>query len=266
MIFDTHAHYDDEAFDSDRDELIKSLFMNGIIGFVDVGANLESSKRAVKMAHEYDHAFASVGVHPDETGELNDENFNELYQLSLDEKVVAIGEIGLDYHWMVQTEEVQKYWFSRQLELARQAKKPVIIHSRDAAADTFDMAVKENIGDIGGIVHCYSYSLEQAKEYVKMGMYIGVGGVVTYKNGRKLKEVVSGIPLERIVLETDCPYLSPVPHRGERNSSLYIPEVVKVISELKGIPETEVETVTTKNALDVYRLNGSPYFSKSSLE
>ena len=266
MIFDTHAHYDDEAFDSDRDELIKSLFNNGIIGFVDVGADMASSRRAVKLAHEYNRTFASVGVHPDEVGELDDDRIEELYRMALDEKVVAIGEIGLDYHWMVQPQETQKYWFSRQIELARRVKKPIIIHSRDAAADTFDMAQKENIGDIGGIVHCYSYSLEQAKEYVKMGMYIGVGGVVTYKNGRKLKEVVENIPIERIVLETDCPYLAPVPHRGERNSSLYIPEVVKVISELKGIPETEVEKTTTKNALDVFGLNGSPYFSEISME
>lgn len=171
------------------------------------------------------------------------------------EKVVAIGEIGLDYYWNEPEPEVQKYWFVRQLNLAREVKLPVIIHSRDAAKDTLDIMKAEHAGDISGVIHCFSYSVEMAREYLNMGFYLGIGGVLTFNNAKKLKEVVAYMPIERIVLETDCPYLSPAPNRGKRNSSLNLPYVAAAISEIKGVPEKEVIAVTRENARRMYRLD-----------
>ena len=168
--------------------------------------------------------------------------------------MVAIGEIGLDYHWEEPEPEVQKHWFVRQLEIAKETKLPVIIHSREAAKDTMDLMKAEKAGEIGGVIHCYSYSLEQAKEYLNMGFYLGIGGVLTFNNAKKLKEVVEYMPLDRIVLETDCPYLSPVPNRGKRNSSLNLPYVVAEISRIKQIPEEKIIEVTNQNAKKMYRL------------
>lgn len=170
------------------------------------------------------------------------------------EKVVAVGEIGLDYYWDEPAHDVQKIWFARQLDLARELKKPVIIHSRDAAKDTFDIMTENKAGEIGGVVHCYSYSAEMALDFVKMGFYIGIGGVVTFKNGKKMKEVVEALPIERILLETDCPYLAPEPNRGKRNSSLNLPYIAQKIAEIKGLSYEEVIEITTKNAERMYQL------------
>ncbi len=255
MIFDTHAHYDDEQFDIDRDSLLLSMKENGIGTIVNIGANLASSKTTLELAHKYDFIYGAVGVHPSDSAELNDDNFDRIRQMCADEKCVAIGEIGLDYYWPEPDHEIQKKWFVRQLDLAREVKLPVVIHSRDAAADTVEVLKDNNAGDIGGVVHCFSYSKEVAIECVKMGFYIGVGGVLTFKNGKKMKEVVSEIPIEKIILETDCPYLAPEPNRGKRNSSLNLPYVVKAMAEIKGISEEEVIDITERNARAMYRLS-----------
>jgi len=254
MIFDTHAHYDDEQFDIDRDSLLLSMKENGIGTIVNIGANLASSETTLELAHKYDFIYAAVGVHPSDCAELSEDNFDRIRQMSADEKCVAIGEIGLDYYWPEPDHELQKKWFVRQLDLARQVELPVVIHSRDAAADTVQILKDNNAGDIGGVVHCFSYSKEVALECVKMGFYIGVGGVLTFKNGKKMKEVVSEIPMEKIILETDCPYLAPEPNRGKRNSSLNLPYVVKAMAEIKGISEQEVIDITEQNARSMYRI------------
>ena len=252
MIFDTHVHYDDRQYDEDREILISSLAEKGIGNVVNIGADMASSERALELAHKYGFIYAAVGVHPSKVEELNDEAMDRLKAWSADERCVAIGEIGLDYHWPDPSPEIQKKWFIRQLDLAREVHLPVVIHSRDAAKDTMDIMHSEHAEEIGGVVHCFSYSKELAKECVDMGFYIGVGGVVTFKNGRKLREVVEEIPMEKILLETDCPYLSPEPHRGERNSSLNLPYVVKAIADIKGISEEEVIRITEDNAKHMY--------------
>ncbi len=255
MIFDTHAHYDDEDFDTDRDSLLSSMKENGIGTIVNIGANLHSSETTLELAHNYDFIYAAVGVHPSDSAELNEDNFTRIREMSSDPKCVAIGEIGLDYHWPEPDHDTQKKWFVKQLDLAREEGLPVVIHSRDAAADTVQILKDNNAGEIGGVVHCFSYSKEVAIECVKLGFYIGVGGVLTFKNGKKMKEVVSEIPIEKIILETDCPYLSPEPFRGKRNSSLNLPYVVRAMAEIKGITEQEVIDITEKNARAMYRLS-----------
>lgn len=254
MIFDTHAHYDDEAFQEDRDELLNSLSTHGIEAVVNVGASIQTTKNTLELMKKYPFVYGAVGVHPSETERLNDNLMDWLKHVSGEKKVVAIGEIGLDYYWKEPDPEIQKHWFVRQLQLAREVKLPVIIHSRDAAQDTLDIMKAEKAGEIGGVIHCFSYGTEMAREYLNMGFYLGIGGVVTFNNGRKLKEVVKYMPLDRIVLETDCPYLSPVPNRGKRNSSLNLPYVAEAISQIKGISPEEVIKITNQNARNLYRL------------
>lgn len=253
MIFETHAHYDDEQFDLDREELLSSMPEQGVGTIVNVSATYESCERVVELVKRYSFMYAAVGIHPDEVGSLNEERFQQMKELCKQEKVVAVGEIGLDYYWDNESHDVQKEWFVRQLDLARELNLPVLIHSREAAADTMEI-MKEHGQGLRGVIHCYSYSKEQAKEYVKMGYYIGVGGVVTFKNARKLKETVEEIPLTSIVLETDCPYLAPVPFRGKRNNSSYIKYVAEEIAEIKGISYEAVVEQTEKNARDLYNL------------
>lgn len=255
MIFETHAHYDDDRFQSDREQLILSMPERGIGRIVNVGASISSTKTTLALAQKYDFVYAAVGVHPSDIADLNEDTFEWLKQQTAWEKTVAVGEIGLDYYWDKEPEvqERQRYWFRRQLELAKEARLPVIIHSRDAAEDTMEIMRQAYAMEIPGVIHCYSYSKELALEYVKMGYYIGVGGGVTFKNARKLKETVEALPLERILLETDCPYMAPEPHRGERNDSSYIPFVAAKIAELKGCTTEEVERVTEENARRLFR-------------
>lgn len=251
MIFDTHAHYDDEQFDEDRDELLKSMSDLGVGTIVDASATYESCEKVLALAGKYPYVYAAIGVHPDEVGELNEDKIQHMKELCRNKKVVAVGEIGLDYYWDNEPHEVQQKWFIRQLKLAEEVKKPVIIHSREAAADT--MYIMKNYAQgLGGVIHCYSYSREMAEEYVKMGFYIGIGGVVTFKNAKKLKDVAAAIPIEKIVLETDCPYMAPEPYRGKRNQSSYIRYVAEKIAELKEMSLEEVIAVTEKNARDLY--------------
>ena len=256
MIFETHAHYDDAKFDTDREMLLAELPQRGISPVINVGSSIATTKTTLSLAQEYPFLYAAVGVHPSDVDDLNEDTYAWLRQQTTLQKTVAVGEIGLDYYWDKEPEiqAKQRYWFVRQLALAQQADLPVIIHSRDAAEDTMQIMEKAYEDGIKGVIHCYSYSPEMAQEYVKMGYYIGVGGVVTFKNSKKLKEIVEEIPLESIVLETDCPYLAPTPFRGKRNSSLYLPYVVEAIAELKGISAEQVIEQTEKNARDLYQL------------
>lgn len=248
MIFESHAHYDDEAFDEDREELLTSLRENGIDKVINIGASLDSCKRTLQLMKQYSFIYGAMGVHPSETGELNEENFTWLREQCTADKVVAVGEIGLDYHWPEPEVHVQKLWFEKQMELAREVKLPVIIHSRDAAKDTLDMMHALHAGEIGGVIHCYSYTKEMAREYLQMDYYFGIGGVITFKNAKKLKETVEYIPMDRILLETDSPYLAPEPNRGKRNSSLNLFYVAQEIAAIKGISYEEVVETTSKNA------------------
>lgn len=252
MILETHAHYDDDAFQEDREELLEGMPDFGIPVLVNVGASLESSRTTLQLTERYPHVFAAVGVHPDDAAALSEEGIDWLRMQAALPKTVAIGEIGLDYHWDNSPRDVQRYWFGRQMELAREAGLPIIIHSRDAAQDTMQLVREHDAGSIGGVVHCYAYSVEQAAEYMEMGLFLGIGGVLTFKNAKKLKEVVRTAPLSHLVLETDSPYLSPVPHRGERNDSRNLKLVAQAIAEIKGITPEEVEQVTFENALRLY--------------
>ncbi len=256
MIFETHSHYDDEAFAEDRAKLLAALPSAGIGRIINVGASIESTKTTLKLAEDYSHVYAAVGVHPSEVSDLNEENFAWLRAQTAHPKVVAVGEIGLDYYWDKEeaVQRRQREWFRRQLALARESGLPVIIHSRDAAEDTMAILKETSEGkEAVGVIHCYSYSPEMAAEFLKLGYYIGVGGVVTFKNARKLKETVEQTPLERILLETDCPYMAPEPHRGTRNDSSYLIHVADKIAELKGITREEVECVTWENALTLFK-------------
>lgn len=254
MIFDTHAHYDDDAFDEDRDELLSGMTAKNVEYIVNVGASIESSKRSIALAEKYPFIYAAVGVHPDEVGELNEEKFNRLREWTKHEKVKAVGEIGLDYYWDKEQHDLQKHWFMRQMELAHEANLPIIVHSREAAKDTLDVIIAAKPLDLPGIIHCYSYSVEQAREYLNMGYYIGIGGVLTFKNAKKLKEVAEYAPLSRIVLETDCPYLAPVPYRGKRNDSSKLSYVVEELTAIKQMPVEEVLRVTNENGKKLYHI------------
>lgn len=251
MIFDTHAHYDDRQFDEDREELLNSMQAGGIGTIVNASATVESWGKVLKLTQQYPFVYGMIGVHPDEVGALDEAEFARMERLLLEDKIVAVGEIGLDYYWDNESHELQKEWFIRQLELARKLNMPVNIHSREAAADTMEILKKYAQG-MRAIIHCYSYSREMAEEYVKMEYLIGIGGVVTFKNARKLKEVAETVPLSNIVMETDCPYLAPEPNRGKRNSSLHLPYVARAIADLKGIPVEEVINKTEENAKVFY--------------
>ena len=253
MIFDTHAHYDDKQFESDREELFEQMKENGVGTIVNVSAEVDSWSETIKLTQEYDIVYGAIGVHPDEVGNLTNEKFEEMKQFLENKKVVAVGEIGLDYYWDTNSHEVQEKWFVKQLELAKTKDLPVNIHSRDAAEDTMRI-LKQYTESLSGVIHCYSYSKEMAKEYVKMGYYLGIGGVITFQNAKKLKEVVKEIPLERLVLETDCPYLAPAPNRGKRNTSLNLKYVAKEIANIKDISIEEVIMQTEQNARKLYRL------------
>lgn len=256
-IFDTHAHYDDEQFDEDRDELIKELKAKGIVGVVDVAASAASLPKVLELSHGYDWIYAALGLHPDEIGDLTAEVLAFIKEKLSDPKVVAVGEIGLDYYWNKEARELQEKAFRVQIETALAVQKPIIVHSREAAEDTLRI-VREYYGEgrmpDPGIIHCYSYSPEMAEAYVNMGFRLGVGGVVTYKNARKLTETVKRIPLESLVLETDCPYLSPVPNRGKRNSSLNLTYVAERVAQLKEVSPEKVAEVTETGARQVFRL------------
>ena len=251
MILDTHAHYDDEAFDADREELLESLQPNGIEKVVNVCASIDGLQNTVALMEKYPFVYGAVGVHPDDADKVDAAVLDEIRRYCDMEKTVAVGEIGLDYYWHKEEHEheIQKKMFRAQMEIAREAQMPFMIHSREAAKDTLDI-VKDCMkgGMYGGIIHCFSYAKEMAREYLDMGLYLGIGGVVTFKNAKKLKEVVEYAPLDQIVLETDSPYLSPEPNRGKRNDSRNLVYVAREIARIKGVTEDEVIAVTEGNA------------------
>ena len=288
MYFDSHAHYDDRRFDADRVELLSDLPQVGVIGVVNAGACLDSSRAAICLAEKYPYIYATVGVHPHEVSEMTDACIDTLKSLCKKptesqhqiesqhqtgpqhqtesqnrtgselighsaepvSNVVAIGEIGLDFHYDNSPRKAQRLWFAKQLELAKAQNLPVVIHSREAAAET--MSIIKESGVKTGVIHCYSGQLPMALEYVEMGFYIGLGGPVTYKNAKKTKEVAAGLPLDRLLIETDAPYLTPEPFRGKRNDSTKLTFVAKAIADLRGISQEEVARVTAENAKKLF--------------
>lgn len=254
MIFETHAHYDDEKFNKDREELLSSMSNHGIGSIVNIGSDMDSVRWTVEAISKYSFMYGAVGVHPSDTANMTEKDIEELREYSRLKKIVAIGEIGLDYYWDEPDRSIQKRWFEAQMELARDVNLPVVIHSRDAAKDTKDIMESLRAGDIGGVVHCFSYTKEMAREFLNMGFYIGVGGVITFKNAKVLKETVAYTPMNHIVLETDSPYLSPEPNRGKRNSSLNLSYIAEAIGQIKGISTEEVIAVTEANAKKLYKI------------
>lgn len=242
---DTHIHLDNSAFDEDRDEIFKKIGED-LEFAINIGYNYESSEKSIEYAQKYPFIYATVGYHPEDIGEYDKD---KLIKLAENPKVVAIGEIGLDYHWMSFDKTTQEKIFRSQLDVARELKLPIVIHSREAMGDT--LRILEDYPDIKGIFHCYPGSYETAKMVVDR-FYLGIGGVLTFKNAKKLVEVVKDIPLERLVLETDCPYMTPVPFRGKRNIPLYVKYVAEKIAEIKDISYDEVVKITTENAKKVY--------------
>lgn len=254
MIFETHAHYDDQAFDDDRDEILSTLTEHGIEAVVNICASVRSLDETAALIEKYPNVYGTVGIHPDEIGDITPEVWEKMRMLCDLKKMIAVGEIGLDYYWDKENHKTQIKWFEKQMDLAREKHLPMVIHSRDAAADTLDVVKANKAGEIGGIVHCFSYGKEMAREYLNMGFYLGIGGVLTFNNAKKLKEVVAYAPMDRLVLETDSPYLSPVPFRGKRNSSRNIPYIVQAISDIKGISSENVVEITNRNAKNAYKL------------
>lgn len=255
MLFDTHCHLDDEKFDSDREELIRRIREeDGVDLLMCVGADMESSKRAIALAEQYDFIYAAVGVHPHDTEAMTEADIETLRTWAGHEKVKAIGEIGLDYYYDNSPRDIQKKWFARQMQLAREVGLPVIIHDRDAHGDCMAILKRERVDVTGGVFHCFSGSVEMAREALKLRMYVSFAGPVTFKNAVKAVEAAQEVPLERMFVETDSPYLSPVPHRGERNDPGKVRFVAQKIAEIKGLDYTEVAKITRQNAIAFFRL------------
>lgn len=245
MYFDTHAHLDDGRFSEDREAVIKAIFDSGVSFVVNVGADMEGSRESVQLASQYEGIYAAVGIHPYDAQNMTENDIVALRELAKSPKVVAIGEIGLDYHYDEADKEKQKEWFLRQIKLAEELNLPYIVHDRDAHADTLDIIRKS--GYFRGVMHCYSGSSEMARELLDLGFYISFAGPVTFKNGKKAKEAAVSVPNDKLLIETDSPYLSPEPHRGERNDSSKVRFVAKTIAELKGITEDELAGITLEN-------------------
>ena len=253
MLFDTHAHMDDRAFDADREELLRSLPEQGLKLVMNPGCSLESSRNVSRLTREYDFLYGAVGSHPDAADEVNDAVLAEYRELcKLSPKIKAIGEIGLDYHYEDIPRQIQMQAFRSQMELARELDLPVIVHERDAHED--GMSVVRDVPTVTGVFHCYSGSAEMARQLVDKGWYIGFTGVLTFKNARKAVEVASSIPLERIVLETDCPYMAPEPFRGKRNHPGYLYRMAEKLAEIRGMSVEEIHAVTTENGRRLYRI------------
>ena len=255
LIFDSHAHYDDKAFDPDRGELLAALPQNGVGGVVNCGASLESSRTAVALAEAYPYVYAAVGVHPEEVKGVPEDYLEQLERLAAKPKVVAVGEIGLDYYWEENASpDVQKRFFEDQLLLAKRLCLPVIIHDREAHGDS--LAIVREFPGVRGVFHCYSGAVEDAKMLVRLGWSLSFTGVITFKNARKAPEVIAALPEDRIMIETDSPYLAPVPNRGKRNDSRNLIYIRDRIAEIRGTTPEHVEEFTTRNALRFFGLEG----------
>lgn len=255
MLFDTHAHYNDAKFSGILDDLLSKMPENNVGYIVNVCCITPEIPDMMKLCEKYPFMYAAIGVHPQDVGDMTEKDIEILKEYSKEKKVLAIGEIGLDYYYENAPRDVQKYWFARQVELAKELNLPVIIHDRDAHLDTMNILKETKVSECGGVFHCYSGSVEMAKEILDMGMYIAFGGSVTFKNARRPVEAAQYVPLDRILIETDCPYLAPDPFRGKLNSSLYIYRVVEKIAELKGLTVEEVEKATTENAKRLFKLD-----------
>ena len=243
-IFDTHAHYDDERFDEDREQTLLRVHQRGVSLIINCGCDEKSSEKCIKMSKKYDFLFAAVGVHPHEAQEASENWEENIIKMSQDEKVVAIGEIGLDYHYDFSPRELQKEVFEKQIVLAKELDMPIIVHDREAHADTLELLKKYRPK---GVVHCFSGSAEMAKEVIGLGMHIGLGGAVTFKNAKKPVEVAEYLPLDRLLLETDCPYMTPVPFRGKRNDSSLIPYTAMKIAEIKRLDAQQIIDIANEN-------------------
>lgn len=255
MLFDTHAHYDDERFTEDVDDLLSSMPENNVAYIMNACASLDDIPRILHLADSYPFLYASVGVHPHEVEHLTEADMEIIKKQSLHPKVKAIGEIGLDYFYDTSPREVQKKWFARQVDLARELQLPVIIHDRDAHGDTMQILKEHHVETVGGVFHCYSGSAEMAKEVLELGMYIAFGGSLTFKKAIKPVEAAKYVPLDRIVIETDSPYLTPEPYRGKRNSSLYVRFVAEKLAQIKGLPVETIERVTLENGKRCFGIN-----------
>ncbi len=254
MIFDTHAHYDSGAFNADRFQILDGMPEKNVGLIVDPGCDLESSRAAIALAEKYDYVYAAVGWHPEDIDKFSEEAFSELKRLAQHPKCVAVGEIGLDYYWDSEHKDEQKAIFRRQIELALELNKPIIVHDREAHGDSLEIV--RGYPELRGVFHCYSGSPEMAAELLKRGWYLGFDGPITYKNARRAIEVLEICPVERIVIETDSPYLTPVPNRGKRNDSSQLCHVIEKIAEVKGMSTGEVERITFENGKKLYGLEG----------
>ncbi|MBR5535254.1 MAG: TatD family hydrolase [Clostridia bacterium] len=255
MLFDVHAHYDDGRFDEDRDIILSSMPENNVGHIINIGYNLKSSMDSIALAEKYPFMYAAVGFHPSDAHLMTDEDFDRIKEMAKHPKVVAIGEIGLDYYYGKETEEIQREAFARQIALAKEVNLPFQVHNRDSTRDCVEILKGSDMGERRGMMHCFSESKETAKKILDLGMKISIGGVLTFKNNVKTVEVVKYVPLSDLMIETDCPYLAPVPYRGKRNSSLYIHAVAEKIAELKGMDVDEVIAVTEKNAKDFFEID-----------
>ncbi|HAT4263697.1 TPA: TatD family hydrolase [Clostridium perfringens] len=252
-IFDTHAHYDSDSFDEDRENVIKELKENGVIGVLNCGSDLYGLRKSVELAKEFDMFYAAVGIHPENADEFNEDVVKEIKEFVKNEKVKAIGEIGLDYYWEENPpREVQKEVFRAQMKLADELNLPVVIHDRDAHKDTLE--IMKEFPNVIGVVHCFSGSVELAKECIKLGYYIGFTGVLTFKNAKKLVDVCREIPAERMLVETDCPFMAPVPFRGKRNKSDYIEYIIDKMSEIRGISGEEMNEILLNNKKRLFKI------------
>lgn len=254
MLFDSHAHLDDERFEEDRIDVIEAMPKAGVGLIMNVGADMPSSRRSVVLAKKYPFIYAAVGVHPHEVEEMTDADLQDLKELAREEKVRAIGEIGLDYYYDNSPRDKQKNWFEKQIELAQELNMPIIIHCRDAMQDCLDILKKYDFSSTSGVMHCFSGSAETAAEIVKMGFYVAFGGAITFKNNKKACGAVQAVPMERLLIETDCPYLTPEPHRGKRNDSRYVKYVAEKVAEFRGITVEEVEQATMFNAKCLFQI------------
>ena len=250
-IFDTHAHYDDEAFDGDRELLLPSLKSRGVGLVIDCGCDVASSEKAIGLSEKYDFIYAAVGIHPHEAEKAKDSDLDEIRRLLKNRKAVAVGEIGLDYHYDFSPRELQRAYFEKQIILANELDMPIIVHDREAHEDTLELLRKYKPK---GVLHCFSGSVESAKEIISLGMYIGLGGAVTFKNARKPLEVAEFVPLDRLLLETDAPYMTPVPFRGKRNDSSLIPYAAIKIAEVKGIDPQSVIDAANENGKRLFKI------------
>jgi len=254
MLFDTHAHLEDERFDQDREQLIEELPEKGVAYVVNVGSTLETSRMSVELAARYPFIYAAVGVHPHEVSQMSSRDLATLEAMTTGQKVVAIGEIGLDYYYDFSPRELQREWFAQQIDLAYSLGLPIIIHDREAHADVLDILKAKKDRIVGGVMHCYSGSWEMAKDFMDLGLYISLGGPVTFKNAKRPVEVAQKIPLDRLVIETDSPYLAPTPHRGKRNNPAYVGLVAQKIAEIRGMSFEEIAEITLNNAKKLFKI------------